>query len=124
MIVDTLSPARLPDLLPGAPLVVTGRYAGRLEQVTIAGRTRLSDTCASASVPVSALARTRSQGCSTEGGQPHGSGHCRHRLGVRQDNVACAVRTHSQPIEAGGDGAQVSVLHINRAGSGTTQEDR
>ncbi len=38
---DTASPARLPDLFPGAPLVVTGRYRGRAAgSLTLRGTTR------------------------------------------------------------------------------------
>ncbi len=38
---DTASPARLPDLFPGAPLVVTGRYRGRAAgSLTLYGTTR------------------------------------------------------------------------------------
>ncbi len=36
----TVSPARLPDLFPGVPLVITGRYQGTVGPVTVAGRTR------------------------------------------------------------------------------------
>jgi Ca-activated chloride channel homolog len=38
---DTRSPARLPDIYPGVPLVVTGRYAGTpTGAITVTGRTR------------------------------------------------------------------------------------
>ncbi len=40
LIEGTLSPARLPDLFPGAPLVITGRYQGIPPAVTVSGRTR------------------------------------------------------------------------------------
>jgi Ca-activated chloride channel homolog len=42
---DTVSPARLPDLFPGAPLVVTGRYrrADGLAEARVTGRTRPGD---------------------------------------------------------------------------------
>jgi Ca-activated chloride channel family protein len=45
LVPDTVSPARLPDLFPGAPLVVTGRYAGATDgaAVTVAGRSRPGD---------------------------------------------------------------------------------
>src|SRR5262249_4181804 len=36
----TVSPPRVPDLFPGAPVVVTGRCRGRLERVHVTGRTR------------------------------------------------------------------------------------
>ena len=39
-IADSVSPRRLPDLFPGAPVVVTGRYRDRLEGVRVKGRTR------------------------------------------------------------------------------------
>jgi Ca-activated chloride channel family protein len=39
-IADAVSPRRLPDLFPGAPVVVTGRYRDRLEGVQVKGRTR------------------------------------------------------------------------------------
>jgi Ca-activated chloride channel family protein len=39
-IADTISPRRLPDLFPGAPVVVTGRYRDRLDGVRVQGRTR------------------------------------------------------------------------------------
>jgi Ca-activated chloride channel family protein len=38
LIEGTLAPARLPDVFPGSPLVITGRYQGTLEAVTVAGR--------------------------------------------------------------------------------------
>jgi Ca-activated chloride channel family protein len=42
---DTVSPARLPDLFPGAPLVVTGRYRASdgLAEASVTGRTRPGD---------------------------------------------------------------------------------
>jgi Ca-activated chloride channel family protein len=40
IVAGTTSPARLPDLFPGGPLVVTGRYRGALAAVTLTGRTR------------------------------------------------------------------------------------
>jgi Ca-activated chloride channel family protein len=52
---DTVSPQRLPDLFPGAPVVLTGRYAGApadTAAVTVAGRTRSGEPW-SARVPMS-----------------------------------------------------------------------
>jgi Ca-activated chloride channel family protein len=42
---DTVSPGRLPDLFPGAPLVVTGRYRGVVgsAEARITGRTRTGE---------------------------------------------------------------------------------
>jgi Ca-activated chloride channel family protein len=49
---DTRSPARLPGLYPGVPLVVSGRYAGAgTGSITVTGRTR-DDRPFSATVPV------------------------------------------------------------------------
>jgi Ca-activated chloride channel family protein len=40
MIAGTISPARIPALYPGVPLVVSGRYEGRLGAATVTGRAR------------------------------------------------------------------------------------
>jgi Ca-activated chloride channel family protein len=40
MIAGTVSPARMPALFPGVPLVVSGRYEGRLGAATVTGRAR------------------------------------------------------------------------------------
>ncbi|MFT4128271.1 MAG: VIT domain-containing protein, partial [Gordonia sp. (in: high G+C Gram-positive bacteria)] len=36
---DTTAPARLPDLFPGVPLVISGRYRGRAGSLTVRGET-------------------------------------------------------------------------------------
>jgi Ca-activated chloride channel homolog len=56
VVADTVSPARLPDLFPGAPLVVTGRYRGTPPaRVRVAGRTR-EGTAWRAEVPAEPVA--------------------------------------------------------------------
>jgi Ca-activated chloride channel family protein len=40
VLAETVSPRRLPDLFPGAPVVVTGRFRDRLDGVRVQGRTR------------------------------------------------------------------------------------
>jgi Ca-activated chloride channel family protein len=54
---STVTPARLPDLFPGAPLVISGRYvrAASAAAITLAGRTR-EGTEWSATVPGTAVA--------------------------------------------------------------------
>ncbi|MCW5951684.1 MAG: VWA domain-containing protein, partial [Propionibacteriaceae bacterium] len=52
LVVDSVTPARVPDLYPGVPLVVAGCYAGALTEpgVTLTGRTRAGEPW-TASVP-------------------------------------------------------------------------
>jgi Ca-activated chloride channel family protein len=56
VVAETQAPARLPDLFPGAPLVVTGRYraTGGAASVQVSGRTRPGDPW-SVSVPGSSV---------------------------------------------------------------------
>jgi Ca-activated chloride channel family protein len=75
----TVTPARLPDLFPGAPLVVSGRYRGTAPAVRVAGRTREGSDWSLSAEPVTvadtALTRVWARAHLTDLADRYASGH-------------------------------------------------